>query len=155
MIDWEEILSESNDETYHPHIIESAYSGKYIEATTYEGSTSLHIASNLDLHDNIKSLIDTGAITGAIIDAKDMFGQTALHKAIINLSMKSAAKLIVLGADMYATDIKACKPFDYCDKNNTCFTLYKQLFEANKIDYNENLNTIIEENKNNNTCILF
>ena len=147
MIDWEEILSEPTDETYHPHIIESAYSGKYVEATTYEGSTSLHIASSLDLHDNIESLIDTGAD----INRKDMFGFTPLHKAIISQSMKSAAKLIVLKADLYATDSKAMKPFDYCDETNTCFTLYKQLFEANKIDYNANLNKIIKERKEN-TC---
>ncbi len=141
MIDWEEILNEPNDETYHPHIIESAYSGKYVEATTYEGSTALHIASNLDLHDNIKSLIETGAD----INAKDMFGFTPLHKAIMGQSLKTAAKLIVLKADMYAVDSKGMKPFDYCDETNRCFTLYKQLYQKNKIDYNDYLNKLIVE----------
>jgi ankyrin repeat protein len=131
------------DETYHPHIIESAYSGKYIQATTYEGQTALHIASNLNLHGSIQPLLNTGAD----INAVDMYGNSSLHNAIMFRSVDVAKKLIVLGADLFAVNHKSLKPFDLCEEDNLCTPLYARLLEKNKIDYNLNLNVYLKRKK--------
>ena len=143
MIDWDEILNEPTDETYHPHIIKSAYSGKYIEATTYEGETALHIASNLNLHGSIEPLLNTGAH----INAVDIYGNSSLHNAIIFNAIDAAKKLIVLGADLFAVNHKSLKPFDLCEENNLCLPLYERLLEKNKIDYNPTLNDYLKRKK--------
>lgn len=139
MLDWDEILNEPTDETYHPHIIESAYSGKYIEATTYEGQTALHIASNLNLHGSIESLLNTGAD----INAMDIYGNTPLHNAIILQAVDVTKKLILSGANLFEVNHKGLKPFDYCDENNLCLPVYQRLYERKKIDYNKQLNDYI------------
>jgi len=143
MIDWDELLNEPTDETYHPHIIESAYSGKYIEATTYDGATALHIASNLNLHRSIQPLLNTGAD----IQSVDIHGNSPLHCAIQHQAFETAKELILQGADLFAVNHQSIKPFDLCDETNLCFPLYERLYEREKIDYNLRLNEHIKNKR--------
>lgn len=148
MIDFEALMAEPNDSsTYHPHIIESAYSGMWIDATTYQGSTPLHIASNLNLHKQIDSLLETGGNINCI----NYMGETPLHCAIQWDNMETAYKIITNDkqvVDFTITDKNGGVAFDYCEYDSKCYRLYDTLIKRNMIPPIPRLEKIKLEEKN-------
>lgn len=131
-LDWDDILSQPNDEWYCPQIIESAYSGKWVGDRFPDGTSALHIAANLNQHKNIDALLQSGGN----INVTNKIGQTPLFNAIINDSLEFAYKLIsnqIQPIDLNHIDFDGKTAFDYCEIDNRCFQLYEKLVNHNKI----------------------
>lgn len=132
MIDFEALMNEPNGEDYHAHVIDSAYNGEWIEATTRNGLTPLHIAANMNLHKNIESLLRTGGN----INCVNYMGETPLHCAIQWDRLEVAYKIItnpVQQIDLTIVDKNGHVAFDYCEYHSKCYTLYESLVKAGKM----------------------
>lgn len=132
-LDWDDILSQPNDEWYCPQIIESAYSGKWVADRFPDGTSALHIAANLNEHKNIDALLQSGGN----VNVTNKIGHTPLFNAIINDSFEFAYKLItneIQPIDLNHIDFDGKTAFDYCDIGDKCFELYEKLVINNKID---------------------
>lgn len=131
-LDWDDILSQPNDEWYCPQILESAQSGIWVLDRFPDGNTALHVAANLNLHKNIDSLLQTGAN----INMTNSIGHTALFNAIIWDNLEFAYKLItnqMQPISLIHIDFDGKTAFDYCEHGSKCFELYETLVNKNKI----------------------